>query len=146
MNWFRKQDELNQALIWVGLGSLLIAFVFGGSRTVTTVFRLLFALCALFFIYRTFAAQPHRRSQQNMAFLRGKTALQEWWRSLKRGFRQTADRGNAAWSQGKNRWEERKKYRYLTCRQCGQKLRVPRGKGKIRVTCTNCRNQFLAKS
>lgn len=43
-------------------------------------------------------------------------------------------------------FEEYRRYKHLTCRQCGQKLRVPRGKGRLRVTCTRCGNKFEAKS
>lgn len=146
MNWFRKQDDLNQALAWVGIGCLLVAFVFGGNRTVTAVFRLVFALCVLWFLYRSFFASPQRREHENMVYLRAKTTVEERLRSLKQKGRNATASGTATWNRWKTRWTERKQYRYLTCTQCGQKLRVPRGKGKIRVTCTKCRNQFLAKS
>ena len=35
---------------------------------------------------------------------------------------------------------------YITCPNCGQKVRVPRGKGKIRVTCPSCHQKFDARS
>lgn len=38
------------------------------------------------------------------------------------------------------------KYKYFTCKQCGQKLRVPRGKKKIEVTCPKCHNKFDART
>lgn len=41
---------------------------------------------------------------------------------------------------------DRKNYKYLSCPQCMQKLRVPRGKGRLRVTCTRCGNKFETKS
>ncbi len=37
-------------------------------------------------------------------------------------------------------------YKVFRCKKCGQKLRVPRGKGKLRVTCKNCKEQFSIKS
>lgn len=43
-------------------------------------------------------------------------------------------------------FEEYRRYKHFTCRQCGQKLRVPRGKGRLRITCTRCGNKFEAKS
>ena len=43
-------------------------------------------------------------------------------------------------------WEERRMYRYFVCNQCGQRLRVPRGKGRLRVTCTRCKNKFEIRS
>ena len=42
--------------------------------------------------------------------------------------------------------KNRRQYKYLNCPQCMQKLRVPRGKGRLRVTCTRCGNKFETKS
>ena len=38
------------------------------------------------------------------------------------------------------------KYTYLKCPKCHQKVRVPKGKGKIRVTCPSCDNKFEVES
>ena len=50
------------------------------------------------------------------------------------------------WGNRENTRRERKQYKYLACPQCAQKLRVPRGKGTIRITCSKCGNKFNAKS
>ncbi len=39
-----------------------------------------------------------------------------------------------------------KTHRIFQCPQCGQKVRVPKGKGKIEITCPNCRNHFIKRS
>lgn len=36
-------------------------------------------------------------------------------------------------------------YSYFKCPSCKQKMRAPRGKGKIKVTCKNCHTQFVKK-
>ena len=38
----------------------------------------------------------------------------------------------------KKMWKGRKTTAYLKCPNCGQMLSVPKGKGKIRVTCPKC--------
>ena len=42
-------------------------------------------------------------------------------------------------------WKDRKTYKYFKCPQCGQRMRAPRNKGKIRVTCSKCKNIFVTK-
>ena len=36
--------------------------------------------------------------------------------------------------------------RYFNCPKCRQTVRVPRGKGKISITCPRCREKFIKKS
>ena len=41
---------------------------------------------------------------------------------------------------------EARAYKHLKCPECGQRVRVPRGKGKIRVRCPQCKTKFDARS
>ena len=51
-----------------------------------------------------------------------------------------------AFSRMRKRMSQRKDYRYLKCGSCGQKMRVPRGKGKISVKCPECGERTVVKS
>ncbi len=45
--------------------------------------------------------------------------------------------------------EERKQaklFKFFKCPVCRQKLRVPKGKGKVEITCPNCGNKFIKKA
>lgn len=46
----------------------------------------------------------------------------------------------------KRMWKERKTHRYFRCPNCKSFVRVPKGKGKIEITCTKCRNKMIRKS
>ena len=37
-------------------------------------------------------------------------------------------------------------HRYYDCPKCRQVVRVPRGKGKIAITCPKCRERFIKKT
>ncbi len=54
-------------------------------------------------------------------------------------------RENAAWMQFLNRLKDRT-HRYFRCPRCRQKVRVPKGKGKINIRCPKCGEQFIKKT
>ena len=39
-----------------------------------------------------------------------------------------------------------KDHKYYKCPRCRQPVRVPRGKGKISITCPKCREKFIRKT
>ena len=39
-----------------------------------------------------------------------------------------------------------REHRYYDCPRCRQQVRVPRGKGKIAITCPKCREKFVKKT
>ena len=39
-----------------------------------------------------------------------------------------------------------REHRYFDCPKCRQMVRVPRGKGKIAITCPRCREKFVKKT
>ena len=39
-----------------------------------------------------------------------------------------------------------RQHRYFDCPKCRQMVRVPRGKGKISITCPRCREKFVRKT
>ena len=144
-----KLDELNKALLITAGACYLASFVLNRYPGASTVFRILFAAAAIFLCIRLFAGNPAARNNENMKFLAGVTAVKEFFhrpsQSANAAQRPASSSGGLL-EKWKRQWREYRTYRYLICPQCSQRLRVPRGKGKIRVTCTKCRNQFIAKS
>ena len=68
------------------------------------------------------------RSRENAAFLKALGPARPWVQNPR-----------AAWS-------ELRFYKHVKCASCHQKVRVPRGKGKLRVTCPRCGGKFEVKS
>ncbi len=46
----------------------------------------------------------------------------------------------------KSLWEQKKTYHIYKCPSCKQKIRVPKGRGKIEINCSKCHTTFVKKS
>ena len=116
-------DGLNQFLSIASLVLLLIAII---SRVnLVTYLR---AALLIFCYYRTFSRNISKRTEENYKFY-----------TLK-------DRVDNKFKGWKEQWANRKVYHYYRCPQCRQKLRVPRGRGRIQISCPRCGTQFIKKS
>ena len=116
-------DGLNQFLSIASLVLLLIAIV---SRV--SLFTWLGVALLVFCYYRTFSRNISKRTEENYKFY-----------TLK-------DRVGGKFRSWKDQWANRKVYHYYCCPQCHQKLRVPRGRGRIQISCPRCGTQFIKKS
>ena len=116
-------DGLNQFLSITSLVLLLIAII---SRI--SLFTYLGAALLIVCYYRTFSRNISKRTEENYKFY-----------TLK-------DRVDNKFKGWKEQWANRKVYHYYRCPQCRQKLRVPRGRGRIQISCPRCGTQFIKKS
>ena len=66
------------------------------------------------------------------------------WRSLSRNTYKRYQE-NRKFMQIFDRLKDRQ-HRYFDCPKCRQMVRVPRGKGKISITCPRCREKFIKKT
>ncbi|WP_302496263.1 hypothetical protein [uncultured Flavonifractor sp.] len=78
-------------------------------------------------LFRMFSRRIDRRRAENARFLALFGPFIRWFK-----MRRTIHRD--------------KDHRYFKCPNCGQYLRVPRGKGKITVNCRNCGASFEERS
>ncbi len=78
-------------------------------------------------LFRLLSRNIPARRKENAQFMRLAGPVIQWFR-----FQRTIHRD--------------KDHRYFKCPNCGQQLRVPRGKGRITVTCRSCGASFQENS
>ncbi len=120
-------DQLNRFLLLADVILLLLAGLLGRRGLGSLLYMLVLALLALTY-YRMFSRDLYRRRSENERYLREKEKLRAKGRILR------------------ERWAQRKDYKFFTCPSCKAVMRVPRGRGKIRIVCHKCGNTFLGKS
>lgn len=109
----------------LGTAVVLLVFTMGfRNNFLNTLACLLVLLC----YFRMFSRNYQKRAEENQKFLelKGKAAT-----FLKRE---------------KEYFEQRKTHHIYKCPSCKQKIRVPKGKGKICITCPKCHTEFIKKS
>ena len=127
-------DQLSRFLSIVAL-VLLIAenivtrfLAFPGMMIYVRIAGYLIAVLLFIIYFRTFSRNIPRRYAENQKFLALKDRLSAFF-------------GGARPSAG-----QRIEYHIYRCPQCSQKIRIPRGKGRIMVRCPKCGTEFVKQS
>ena len=134
MNGFRERmarfmygrygnDQLSRLYLCLAMGCFIV-YVF-------TRFNLIYLaglLLMIYGLYRAFSKDISKMSAQNQKYLT--------WR-----YQRIAEFQNT-----KKHWAQRKEYCFFKCPSCRQKVRVPRGRGRIAITCPKCSTEFIKKS
>ena len=128
-------DQLNRFLSMLSLVVLVVS-MFVRKPVLDIIVLVLLALC----YFRMFSKNISKRYAENAKFLRMTSKV------LGRFFRRNVYGYQKRRFDFKAYWEQRKIYRFFACPGCGQKVRVPRGKGKICITCPKCRTEFIKRS
>jgi DNA-directed RNA polymerase subunit RPC12/RpoP len=106
-------DELGKALIWISLILCVIGGLLGNI-----IIQYLSLIAIIVFFYRFMSRQKFERSEENCKYTR---YIRLW----------------------KLKYEYRKTAKIYMCPECGKMNRVPKGRGKIQITCPNCRHSII---
>ncbi|MCE5236628.1 MAG: zinc ribbon domain-containing protein [Clostridiaceae bacterium] len=138
-------DRLNRTLFIAALALSVLSLLFSllGVPVVSTAASVLSWVLLLAGVLRMFSRNFYARQQELTRYMRIENDVVLWWR---RNFKSTDGGFRSRANNVRSFSRERRRFKYLVCPHCAQKLRVPRGKGKLRVTCTKCGYKFEAKS
>ena len=116
-------DQLNQFIFIVAIVSMVLEII-----TRQSLFYTLTLVLLILAYVRVFSRNINKRYEENMKFLKKKDAILNKFRKQKYYAAQ------------------RRNFHIYTCPQCKQEIRIPKGKGKVEITCPKCGEKFTRKS
>lgn len=116
-------DDFSKFLLGVSMVMIILNLL-----TRSSIFNLLFWVCLIYSYFRMFSKNYSARYAENQKFL----TLKNKWKYQ--------------WENHKRMREQKKIYRIYQCPFCKQKIRIPKGKGSIIVTCPKCKQEFGKRS
>jgi len=119
-------DQLNRFIFIVTMISIVLEII-----TRRSIFYFIAIILLVWGYYRMFSRDMQRRYAENEKFLGLKDRVTSVFRHSSSDYSSR---------------EDKKNYRIFRCPQCKQKIRVPRGRGRIRIRCPKCGNSFIKKS
>jgi len=120
------RNGVDQFTLFILIASVAVLFLARIFRF--PLLQLVYYAGVIWALYRTFSRSLFRRRRENQLFLEKKGAVEAWFRVQRRIF------------------QERDTHRHFKCPKCRQRLRVPKGRGKITITCAKCGEKFSRKS
>lgn len=119
-------DSFGKCTIGVGLVAIILAS-FTNNR-VGSVLSLIAWVCIIYSYFRMFSKNTYKRATENQAYLAKTYKLRCFF------------------ARQKNMMAQRKTHHIYRCPSCKQKIRIPRGKGRIEIRCPKCNTTFIKKS
>lgn len=123
-------DEFSRFLSYFALAMLVASLIIkaaGAASAGSALWWMALAVIVVSYL-RMFSRNVERRSAENVKFL----ALRD---RVKGFFRRETSHA-----------KQLRTHRFFRCPGCSQRVRVPRGKGRIRIVCPKCGTAFVRRS
>ncbi len=117
------QDAFTRFLLGAMLACVVLNLLVGSRFLSIMAWALL-----VYAYFRLFSRNHAARYAENQRYLNATAKFRYWF------------------DQQKRLKEERKYHHIYVCPKCRQKIRIPKGKGKIMVRCPKCRHEFQKRS
>lgn len=121
-------DDLARFSVDVAIVVLIVNLVLGLLRIDVSWLAWVELALVAYALFRMMSRNLAARSSENAAFLRAMGPARPWLQNPR------------------GAWAELRAYKHVRCGSCRQRIRVPRGKGRLRVTCPRCHTKFEVRS
>ena len=121
-------DQFAKFTMGVALVSIVLAIFVNTGSSAGSLLDMLGLVAIVYTYFRIFSRNISKRAQENQKYLSATAKLRQ------------------RLNKEKNMMRQRKDYHIYTCPSCGQKVRIPRGKGKIEISCPKCHSKFVKRS
>ena len=122
-------DELSRFTMGAALVLIILTmFITMFNRNLGSIFDFLGIAAIVYAYFRIFSRNIQQRYAENQKYLQMTSKLR------------------LRFNKEKNLMQQRKTHHIYSCPGCGQKVRIPRGKGKIEIECPKCHTKFVKRS
>ena len=134
-NWFRNfmagrygSDNFGRFLCIAACVLLVVSIIVGGGTVAGMILWGLAVLVLVYAYFRMFSRKVNQRFAENYRYLK-----------IRNGF-------TGFFKKRFNRIKQSKTHKFFKCPSCKATVRVPKGKGKIKITCPKCGEKFIKKT
>lgn len=120
-------DQFSNFLIILAL-ILMVLEIFIPIPQVRSVLNTIGLLLIMYAYFRIFSRNHYKRYAENERYMKYYNKVRFFL------------------ARKKSHMEQRRTHRIYKCPSCKQSIRVPKGKGKIAITCPKCRTEFIRRS
>lgn len=121
-------DQFSKFTMGVALAAIILAIFAKPGSAVGSLLDTLGLAAIIYTYFRIFSRNIQKRYAENNKYLSMTSKLR------------------LRFNKEKNLMEQRKTHHIYSCPSCGQKIRIPRGKGKIEIECPKCHTKFIKRS
>ena len=122
-------DDFSRFIMGVALTLIILTMVVTMfNRNVGSILDFLGIAAIVDAYFRIFSRNIQQRYAENQKYL------------------QMTSKFRLRFNKEKNLMKQRKTHHISSCPGCGQKIRIPRGKGKIEIECPKCHTKFVKRS
>ena len=148
-------DQLSRFLMFLSVVMLRLNMIF---RSRTPIFYFLVWALIIYSYFRMFSKNIEKRYNENTRYLQLKEKVMNWFRNRRSSGkyynssasnRDSYQNYNQAYhnaQSGSHTMRSDREHRIFRCPSCDQRVRVPRGRGKIEITCPRCGQTFVKRS